>query len=101
MVVRMQGVRGETQFSKHLRDRVGCATCWEVSGYLLGGQSGKHVFGGNRGKDKEVNQSWCAGKLPGMSCDLQARSKKQWRSRGGENTLFVVLGVYSMHVGCP
>lgn len=54
-----------------------------------------------RGKDKEVNQSWCSGKLPGMSCDLQARSERQWRSRGGENTLFVVLGVYSMHVGCP
>lgn len=48
VVVRVQGVRGETQFSKHLRDRVGCATCWEVSGYLLGGQSGKRGFGGNK-----------------------------------------------------
>lgn len=48
VVVRVQGVGGETQFSKHLRDRVRCATYWEVSCYLLGGQSGKRVFGGNK-----------------------------------------------------
>jgi hypothetical protein len=46
-------------------------------------------------------QSWCAGKLPGMSCDLKVRRKRQWRSWGGENILFEALGLYSMHVGLP